>query len=306
MTVRQLAAAVLLAALASPVLQAQRQFEFFVSAVDAAGVPVTDLKAEEIVITENGAAASVERMELITKPVKVQVLVDNGIGTGAQLVQFRNGLKGFFAALPLGVESSLLTLSPQPRWVVRSTNDRVQLTKGVDMIAPDDGGSKFIDALVEASGRIEQDNKGRNQYFPVIVVLSTTGPETSGSRERDVERLVQRFRQLSATVHIVMLGTGPQTTNTVSGARQVGLGKFLTDDTGGRYEAIAAPTRVMTLLPEFGETVAKAHIRQNQQYLVTVERPDGRSGDLGELAIGVTRPGVTGVASLDGRGPVIW
>ena len=100
--------------------------------------------------------------------------------------------------------------------------------------------------------------------------------------------------------------TGPQTTNTVSGARQVGLGKFLTDDTGGRYEAIAAPTRVMTLLPEFGETVAKAHIRQNQQYLVTVERPDGRSGDLGELAIGVTRPGVTGVASLDGRGPVIW
>ena len=306
MTVRQLAAAVLLAALASPVLQAQRQFEFFVSAVDAAGVPVTDLKAEEIVITENGASASVERIELITKPVKVQVLVDNGIGTGSQLVQFRNGLKGFFAALPLGVESSLLTLSPQPRWVVRSTNDRVQLTKGVDMIAPDDGGSKFIDALVEASGRIEQDNKGRNQYFPVIVVLSTTGPETSGSRERDVERLVQRFRQLSATVHIVMLGTGPQTTNTVSGARQVGLGKFLTDDTGGRYEAIAAPTRVMTLLPEFGETVAKAHIRQNQQYLVTVERPDGRSGDLGELAIGVTRPGVTGVASLDGRGPVIW
>ena len=306
MTVRQLAAAVLLAALASPVLQAQRQFEFFVSAVDAGGAPVTDLKAEEIVITENGASASVERIELITKPVKVQVLVDNGIGTGSQLVQFRNGLKGFFAALPLGVESSLLTLSPQPRWVVRSTNDRVQLTKGVDMIAPDDGGSKFIDALVEASGRIEQDNKGRNQYFPVIVVLSTTGPETSGSRERDVERLVQRFRQLSATVHIVMLGTGPQTTNTVSGARQVGLGKFLTDDTGGRYEAIAAPTRVMTLLPEFGETVAKAHIRQNQQYLVTVERPDGRSGDLGELAIGVTRPGVTGVASLDGRGPVIW
>ena len=128
MTVRQLAAAVLLAALASPVLQAQRQFEFFVSAVDAAGVPVTDLKAEEIVITENGASASVERIELITKPVKVQVLVDNGIGTGSQLVQFRNGLKGFFAALPLGVESSLLTLSPQPRWVVRSTNVRVQLT----------------------------------------------------------------------------------------------------------------------------------------------------------------------------------
>ncbi len=163
MTVRLLAVAVLLATLSGSVLHAQRQFEFFVSAVDAAGAPVTDLKADEIVITEGGAAASVERMELVTKPVKVQVLVDNGIGTGSQLVQFRNGLKGFFAALPLGVESSLLTLSPQPRWVVRSTNDRVQLAKGVDMIAPDDGGSKFIDGLVEASGRIEADNKGRNR-----------------------------------------------------------------------------------------------------------------------------------------------
>ncbi len=282
---------------------AQRQFEFYVSAVDAQGLPVTNLSADEIVVTENGATASVERMELVVKPVKVLVLVDNGIGTGSQLLQFRNGLKGFFSALPLGVEASLITLAPQPRWVVRATNDRVQLANGVDRIAPDDGASKFIDALVEASGRIDEDNRGREQYYPVIVVLSTTGPESSSSRERDMERMIQRFREQNVTVHIVMLGTGPQTTNVVTGARQVGLGKFVADDTGGRYEAIAAATRVMTLMPEIGETVARAHIRQNQQYRITAERPDGNSGALGELAMAITRPGVSGIASLDGRVP---
>lgn len=300
---RLLGVVALFVSLLGSAAHAQRQFEFYVSAVDADGAPVTDLKAEEIVVTENGAPATIERIELVTKPVRVQVLVDNGIGTGNQLVQFRNGLKGFFGALPLGMEASLLTLSPQPRWVVRWTNDRVQLARGVDLIAPDEGGTKFIDGLVEAAERIEEDNSGRDQHYPVIVVLSTTGPETSSSRERDMERMVQRLREQNATVHIVMLGIGPQTTNTVSGARQVGLGKFVADDTGGRYEAIAAPTRVMTLLPEIGEMVAEAHIRQHQQYRIMAERPEGTTGPLGQLAMGIRRAGVTGTASSDGRVP---
>jgi hypothetical protein len=104
-------------------------------------------------------------------------------------------------------------------------------------------------------------------------------------------------------VHIVMLGTGPQTTNAVTGARQVGVGKFVADDTGGQYEAIAAPTRVMTLLPEIGEVVARAHIRQHQQYRVTAARPEGSSGPMGALAMGIKRLGVTGIASIDGRVP---
>jgi hypothetical protein len=300
---RLLGVIAVIVSLVGGVAHAQRQFEFYLSAVDAGGAPVTNLRAEEILVTENGATASVERIELVTRPVRVQVLVDNGIGTGSQLVQFRNGLKGFFNALPLGLEASLITLSPQPRWVVRTTNDRVQLTNGVDRIAPDEGGSKLLDALVEASERIEEDNEGREEYYPVIVVLSTTGPETSSSRERDLERMVQRFRDQNVTVHIVMLGTGPQTTNAVTGARQVGVGKFVADDTGGQYEAIAAPTRVMTLLPEIGEVVARAHIRQHQQYRVTAARPEGSSGPMGALAMGIKRLGVTGIASIDGRVP---
>jgi hypothetical protein len=83
----------------------------------------------------------------------------------------------------------------------------------------------------------------------------------------------------------------------------VQAGKLLADETGGRYEALAAATRIATLLPEYGELVAEAHAFQSQQYLVTVERPAGASGTLGELAMGLTRPGLTFAATPEGLMP---
>jgi hypothetical protein len=285
------------------VARAQQQFQFFLSAADAAGVRVTDLKPQEIAVSEGGRPARVMRIDPITLPVKVTVLVDNGLGTGQYLVQYRNGLKGFFAALPVGVEASLITLSPQPRWIVRATNDRIQLTNGVDRISPDAGGARFIDALIEESDRIEKDNKDVTKYFPVVVVMSTTGPETSSSRDRDLERMLRQFTRHAARLHIIMLGTGATSPNSLVGARQVHVGKLLTEQTGGRYEAIAAQTRIASLLPEYGALVAAAHAFQSQQYLVTVERPGDATGPIGELAMGLTRQGLTFAATPQGLMP---
>ena len=105
-------------------IEAQEQFTFFLSATGQPGEPVTDLRPEDIVVAEDGRPATVVNMVPVAWPVKVTVLVDNGFETGALLTPYRNGLKAFFTALPPGVEASLLTLAPQPRWVVRPTRDR--------------------------------------------------------------------------------------------------------------------------------------------------------------------------------------
>ena len=61
-------------ALALIVVHAQpNQFQFIVGAVDADGTPVTDLKANEVVMTENGAAANVLKIEPYKVPVKLTV-----------------------------------------------------------------------------------------------------------------------------------------------------------------------------------------------------------------------------------------
>ncbi len=282
---------------------AQQQFQFFLSAANATGERVTDLRIEEVTVAESGRPARVVRLDPVTWPVKVTVMVDNGMDTGNFLVQYRNGLKGFFAALPTGVEGSLLTLAPQPRWVVRHTNDRVQLTRGVDRISPDGGGARLLDALIEESDRIEKENRETTAYFPVVVILSTTGPEMSAPRDRDLDRMVKRYRSRAARVHVVMLGTNPTSPTSIVGARQVQAGKLLADATGGRYEAIAAATRIASILPEYGELVAKAHQFQSQQYIVTAERPAGAAGTLGDLSMGLTRPGLTFAATPEGRMP---
>jgi hypothetical protein len=300
---RHLLPIVMLMVVGAATADAQQQFQFFLSAANAEGARVTDLRVDELAVSEGGRPARVVRLDAVAWPVKVTVMVDNGMGTGNFLVQYRNGLKGFFAALPTGVEASLLTLAPQPRWVVRRTNDRVQLTSGVDLISPDSGGARLLDALIEESDRVEKENRDTTAYFPVVVIMSTTGPEGSTPRDRDLDRMVRQFAGRAARVHVVMLGTNQTSPNSIVGARQVQAGKLLADQTGGRYEAIAAATRIATLLPEYGEIVANAHRFQSQQYLVTVERPAGATGALGELAMGLTRQGLTFAATAQGLMP---
>ncbi len=296
-----LAAAVALTV--TPTVLAQQTFQFFLSAADATGARISNLRIDEIAVAESGRPVRVVKADPITWPVKVTVMVDNGLGTGSLLVQYRNGLKGFFDALPVGVEASLLTLAPQPRWVVRPTNDRLQLLRGIDRISPDSGSARFVDALVEVADRIEKENRDRIAYYPVIVIMSTTGPEGSTPRDADLEKMVRQIERYAARVHVVMLSTGATSQTSIVGARQVQVGKLLSDGTGGRYEAIAAGSRISTLLPEYGEMVAEAHRFQSQQYLVTAERPAGVSGPMGELSLSLSRPGLTFAATPGGLMP---
>jgi hypothetical protein len=72
--------------------------------------------------------------------------------------------------------------------------------------------------------------------------------------------------------------------------------------TGGRYDNIAASTRVATLLPEIGAQVAKSHVRQSRQFRITFQRPGNASGPLGQVGV-ATRTGWTPTLTINGRLP---
>jgi hypothetical protein len=119
--------------------------------------------------------------------------------------------------------------------------------------------------------------------------------------ERDIERLMKRLQARPTTVHVVLLSGGGRTGT--GGANQTQVGIAVTQMTRGRFENIAAGSRLQTLLPEIGAQVAKAHERQSNQFRLTVERPAGAKGDLGKISMGARgglRP--TGV-STDGLHP---
>jgi von Willebrand factor type A domain len=279
-------------------LYAQNTMMFFASVVDDKGVPVATLAPDDLKVAENGVEGKIVKVEPIDWPVKVQLLIDNGTGMDAALVQIRNGVKGFVEALPDGIEMSLYTTAPQPRNIVKPSTDKQALVQGADRIVPDSGAPRFIEALNEAAARVDKD---KGNYFPVVVILGSTTAEGGSFMERDVQRMLQRFAERS-TVHVIMYTTGAQSARAVAGANQTAVGDAVAKNTGGRYDNIASANRLATLLPEIGAQIAQSHARQSHQFRLTFQRPNGASGALGQVGAQV-RAGLTSSMTINGRLP---
>src|SRR5215510_9289097 len=85
---------------AAVLLAQPQQFQFVVSATDASGKPVAELKPDDMLVSENGARVPVSKVDPYSVPLKVTVTVDNGSDTVDALGHIRTGLKGFVEALP--------------------------------------------------------------------------------------------------------------------------------------------------------------------------------------------------------------
>jgi hypothetical protein len=284
--------------LAQHPMQAQQQFTVFVSVADAAGNPVSKLEAADVKIQEGGVDARVISVEPISWPTKLQVLVDNGAGIGAGNFQIlREALRGLLEVLPESMEVTLVTTAPQPRFLVRATADRKALIEGLGRLSPDEGTGRFVESLSEAAQRVERD---KSDHFPVIITVGTTIGDAN-VLERDANRIFERLRGRPAIVHVVLISSSSRSAG--AGANQTQVGLLVAKVTSGRYENIAAVTRLNTLLPEFGKQVTASHEKQSKQFRLTVERPASAKGDLDQIG-GAVRGGLVLLgASMDGRHP---
>jgi hypothetical protein len=274
-----------------PLLSAQSQRHVFIGLTAPDGTPVTDLSAGDVTVSEDGVDCKIVQLERVNWPTTLQVLVDNGKPNTAPINSLRDGLKGLFQLMPEGVEMSLYTTAGSPRPIVKRTTDKEKLIDGVALIVPDGGSSVFFDVLSEAAGRIEQD---KTLNFPVIVMVGSDVGEVNVSNE-DFQKLQRIILTHAVTVHIIVTigGAGDKT--------QADLGLAVTKVGQGRYESISATTRLATLLPELGTSIAQSVARQSHQYRVTYERPPNPN-ERPRIAASVRRGGSLTV-SLDGRLP---
>ena len=277
---------------------------FVISVLDANGRPVRDLQRDEIVLTENGVAAEVVKVEPFIMPVELTVAVDNGPLSTDALAHYRTGLTGLVRSLPTDMEVTLITMSPQPMMVVRPTSDRIRLLRGINAFAPQEDSPRFTDTLVEFARRYETELQKTNRIVsvPVLVMLSTTVTEAVSYMPEEITRALGFLERRKAKVHVVMLNVRRDTSvrAAIDDGRQTMIAIPATKVTRGRYETLANSNRLTTLLPEMGTEIAALHRRQVNQMLVTVRRQPGRRGQLQNPQIGLTRKGMTGSVSLDG------
>ena len=303
---RLVAALALTATLAAAALLVAQDesFTFVISVLDANGRPVRDLQRDEIVLTENGVAAEVVKVEPFIMPVELTVAVDNGPLSTDALAHYRTGLTGLVRSLPTDMEVTLVTMSPQPMMVVRPTSDRIRLLRGINAFAPQEDSPRFTDTLVEFARRYETELQKTNRIVsvPVLVMLSTTVTEAVSYMPEEITRALGFLERRKAKVHVVMLNVRRDTSvrAAIDDGRQTMIAIPATKVTRGRYETLANSNRLTTLLPEMGTEIAALHRRQVNQMLVTVRRQPGRRGQLQNPQIGLTRKGMTGSVSLDG------
>jgi hypothetical protein len=273
---------------------AQQQIQLLTSVVDESGQAVTSLAPEDVRVLENGIEAKVTKVEAVDKRVTLQLLLDNGVGLGSEnLLHLRNGVRALLEKVPEGVEITMVTTAPQPRFLVRATTDRQALLQGVDRIAPDTGAGRFVESLNEATQRIQRD---KPDTAPIVISAATTSGDTN-VMERDIEQMMRRLQERPTTVHVIVLSGGVGRTAS-GGGNQTTVGIAVTDLTRGRYEGINAGTRLATLLPELGDLVAAAVKQQSRQYRVLVDRPSEAKGDVGSLSLGVNRAGLKVVSVM--------
>ena len=297
-----LVAAVITAGVA---LSAQTQFQFFVSVTDSAGKPVTDLTTKDVVMTEAGKPNEIVKVEPYHMPVDLTIAVDNGPGSPDGLSHYRSGLAGLVKALPDTVSVTLITTSPQPRTIVPKTTDRERILRGVNGFAPESDSPRFTDTIVEFSKRFEKELKDKKNVvdsLPVLLMVSTTTNEAASYEVPEIQRAMRFLQQRKTRVYMTMWSQRSSVADLaqINDNRQAQLGIPLVQGTGGTYEPLAISNRLATLLPEWGEEIAKLHERHYNQFRVTVQRQAGLSGGLQNPQVEVTREGMTGAVSLDG------
>lgn len=289
---------------AAGVLAQGEDFQFIIAVSDAQGRPVLDLRRDEILVTEQGVTHDTIKLEPYPVPVKLTVAVDNGPLSGDALGHYRTGLTALVKALPMDVEVTLISTSPQPRMVVRPTTNRQRILRGVNEFAPEQEAPRFTDALVEFSQRLRLafEETRRLDSLPILVMVSTTANDAVSYEVPEISRALGFLEARKAKVYIATTssrqqGLGAAEINT---NRQALIGIPATELTRGRYEALAISSRLTTLLPEFGREIAALHRKHANQFLVTVRRAEQATGPLRNPRIEVTRSGLTGHVSLDG------
>ena len=287
MSLRRFAAAVCFVGLGIVSLGAQQQFALLATMLDPQkGTSPETVAPADVHITEDGTDAKVLKVDAAVRTVKVQLLLDNGLGIGQNLTEVRNGVRGLLEALPPDVETTIVTTAPQPRFLVKATKNREELLKGVDRLTLDSGTGRFTDSLIEGTERANKDKDA----FTVFIAAGTT----SGDRDvRDVhtKQLLQQIQGKPMIIHVVMFNGERSATG---GDIQIEVGQVVTKMTGGRYEFINNISRFATLLPEFGAEVKKQG-GTTRMFRITVQRPEGKKGPIGKIAISAGALSLTSV-----------
>jgi VWFA-related protein len=267
----------------------------YVSVLDNAGAPVTDLAPADFVVKEGGKDREVVNAGMSSVPLRIALLVDDN-GTGI----FRYGVAKFIERLQGRAEFAVTTVTGQNLRIVDYTTNLDFLTTAIGRLtarpATNDGGQ-----LLEGIFETAKDFQKRRVPRPIIVALTVGGEEHS---TLPAHHVLEELQKSGAALHVIATSSSalrPTAPVSRPGAlleENMNLSEVLGDgpkQSGGKREEIVAAPGIVSGLQALAEAL-------RNQYAVSFSRPD-RPGTNEKLSVSVKRSGLTVRAPVKLRTP---
>jgi hypothetical protein len=259
-----------------------RERTLFVSAVDAAGNPLDQLAADDLVVREDGARREVLRVSRAIEPMDITLLVDNSSASQALISPLREGLASFVEAMTPADgpkhNIALVSIAARPTVLVDYTTDRAALLRGAGRLFPDSSsGMTLLDGLVEVSRGLERREATRAVLIPVL----TDGIEFSNKYYVDV---INAMTRAGVSLHALTVGTFELTGEDAIRNRSLVLDEG-PRATGGQRVQLLTPSAVPGALARLARELSS-------QQKVVYGRPESLIPPE-KLEVTSSRPGVT-------------
>lgn len=255
--------------------------QIFVSVLDRTGAPVTDVRASEFDVREDGATRAIAKAALAQDPMRIALMLDTSDAAASALTHMRAAVANFLDALPPEDEVILITTGRQMRVRVPPTTDRKKLKDAAAGLFTDGAGTVLMDGLLEIDERFYKKSEDR---WPVFVIFTSDGTESStGSREKEFMKWTPMLGPRGITVHAFVLKTPKG-----SGMPDVVV-ENLTHNTGGRYDVMNTTTALPDKMKALGEQLALDHRNMSAWYELDFQTD---ATELAPVNVAVQRDGV--------------
>jgi hypothetical protein len=238
----------------------------YIAAQDSKGVPITDLKAGELTVKEDGKDRAIADLKPATADYDVTILVDD-TGSGA----FQSGVLALLQAVVEHAKVTIEQFTPQAVKILDNTNEFEKVQAALNKLGPrgkiDHQGLQLNEAIVEASRSIAQRKPAR----PAIVVFTIAGVGTVDNPNFAMDQL----RDSGAPLHVVYVSNSDVGVVIGDGPRQSG--------------GVLVQAQNVNALPAAYKRVIDA---MTNQYVLTYTLPDGVK-PAERLQVSTSRKGIT-------------